>query len=404
MVASASEPNSEPIDLMDLDVFTSGRQYEMFARLRATEPIHWNDEPNGPGFWSVVRYEDVKAAMMDQPRLSNAQGTLLQSRRAEGKLHSLHNMDDPRHAKLRQIAAPYMRGIRVKAWEEMIHAAITGLLDDAELKGHIDVVHDIAARLPMLVFGRLLGVPPEDCPMMVDWTNKITTDDPDYLPDPAMRDVARDELFTYFQDLTEQRRRDPQEDLASVLGAGRVDGELLEWDDLAAYYVLLVAAGNETTRHLISGGIEALHQHPGTWEQLRAEPSRIGAAVEEMLRWVTPVTNIRRTALEDLDLLGERVRKGDKVVAWFASANRDESVFADPETFRLDRAPNPHLAFGWGIHACMGLHLARAETIALFTEIIRRDLAVTPTGPAVPVASNSFTGLKRLPAAVTRVG
>lgn len=401
MVTPASAPSSDHIDLMDLDVFTSGRQYAMFARLRATEPIHWNDEPDGPGFWSVVRYDDVKATMMDQPRLSNAEGTMLQSRRAEGKLHSLHNMDDPRHAKLRQVAAPYLRGIRVKAWEEMIHAAITGLLDEAEAKGHIDVVHDIAARLPMLVLGRVLGVPPEDCPMMVDWTNKITTDDPDYLPDPAMRDVARDELFAYFKDLTEQRRSAPREDLTSVLGAGRIDGELLGWDDLAAYYVLLVAAGNETTRHLISGGFEALHQHPGSWERLRAEPRLVGSAVEEMLRWVTPVTNIRRTALEDLELLGRHVRAGEKVVAWFASANRDETVFENPETFVLDRSPNMHLTFGWGIHACMGLHLARAEATALFTEILRRGLAITSTGPGVPVASNSFTGLKRLPATVT---
>jgi cytochrome P450 len=397
-----SSPASERIDLMDLAAFTSGRQYEMYRVLREAGPIHWNDEPDGPGFWSVFRYEDVKAAMMDQPRLSNAEGTMLPSRRAEGKLHSLHNMDDPRHAKLRKIAAPYMRGIRVKAWEEMIHDAITGLLDEAEAKGHIDVVHDIAARLPMLVLGRVLGVPPEDCPLMVEWTNKITTDDPDYLPDPAMREVARDELFAYFKELTARRRAEPLDDLTSVLGAGRVDGELLEWDDLAAYYVLLVAAGNETTRHLISGGIEALNEHPGSWESLHADPTLVGSAVEEMLRWVTPVTNIRRTALEDHDILGQPVRAGDKVVAWFAAANRDDSVFDDPETFRVDRTPNPHLGFGWGIHGCMGSHLARAETVALFTEILRRGITVGSDGPAVRVASNSFTGLKRLPAAVTR--
>jgi len=397
-----SSPASERIDLMDLAAFTSGRQYEMYRALREAAPIHWNDEPDGPGFWSVFRYEDVKAAMMDQPRLSNAEGTMLPSRRAEGKLHSLHNMDDPRHAKLRKIAAPYMRGIRVQAWQEMIHDAITGLLDEAETKGHIDVVHDIAARLPMLVLGRVLGVPPEDCPLMVDWTNKITTDDPDYLPDPAMREVARDELFAYFKDLTERRRAEPLDDLTSVLGAGRVDGELLEWDDLAAYYVLLVAAGNETTRHLISGGIEALNAHPGSWEALHADHGLVGSAVEEMLRWVTPVTNIRRTALEDHEILGQPVRAGDKVVAWFAAANRDPSVFEDPETFRVDRSPNLHLGFGWGIHACMGSHLARAETTALLAEILGRGLTITADGPAVRVASNSFTGLKRLPATVAR--
>jgi cytochrome P450 len=389
---------------MDLSAFTSGRQYEMFARLRAHDGIHWNEEPDGPGFWSVVRYDDVKAVMMDQPRLSNAEGTLLQSRRAEGKLHSLHNMDDPRHAQLRKIAAPYMRGIRVQSWQQMIHDAIAGLLDEAEAAEHIDVVRDIAARLPMLVLGRVLGVPPQDCSLMVDWTNKLTTDDPDYLPDPAMRDQARDELIAYFRDLTERRRAEPGDDLTSILAAGRIDGELLGWPDLAAYYVLLVAAGNETTRHLISGGIEALNAHPEAWETLHAQPELVGSAVEEMVRWVSPVTNIRRTALEDLELFGQTVRAGQKVVAWFAGANRDETVFDDPDTFRIDRSPNPHLGFGWGIHSCMGSHLARAETTALFAEIIRRGLTIRSEGEPVRVESNSFTGLKRLPARVVRNG
>jgi cholest-4-en-3-one 26-monooxygenase len=389
---------------MDLDIFTSGRQHEIFAVLRAKAPVHWNDEPDGPGFWSVFRYEDVKNAMTDQPRLSNADGTMLASRRAEGKLHSLHNMDDPRHAKLRRISAPYLRGVRVQAWQEMIHDAVTGLLDKAEARQHVEVVHEIAAQLPMLVLGRVLGVPAEDCPLMVDWTNKITTDDPDYLPDPALREQARDELFAYFKELTEQRRRAPREDLTSVLAAGRIDGQLLDWDDLAAYYVLLVAAGNETTRHLVSGGIEALSATPGAWQSLHDNPALVASAVEEMLRWVSPVTNIRRTALEDLDLLGQRVRTGQKVVAWFASANRDETVFEAPETFLPARSPNAHLGFGWGIHSCLGAHLARAEAVALFAETVRRGVTIAVDGPPVRVASNSFTGLKRLPATVTRAG
>jgi cytochrome P450 len=389
---------------MDMEVFTSGRQYELFSWLRQHKPIHWNDEPDGPGFWSLVRYDDVRAAMMDQPRLSSADGTQLASRRAEGKLHSLHNMDEPRHGKLRRIAAPYLRGIRVESWRSLIYDAITDLLDDAEAKGHIDVVHEIAARLPMLVLGRVLGVPAEECGQMVDWTNRITTDDPDYLPDPALRDQARDELFAYFKDLTDERRRNPQDDLVSVLGQGRIDGELLGWDDLAAYYVLLVAAGNETTRHLISGGTLAFHEHPQAWEAVTKTPEMVGSAVEEMLRWVTPVACIRRTALEDLELLGEQIREGEKVVVWFGSANRDETVFSDPERFVPDRTPNVHLTFGWGIHACMGAHLARAETAALFTELLRRGLTLRVDGPPARLESNLFNGIKRLPAIVARNG
>lgn len=394
----------DQIDLMDMDVFTSGRQHELFMRLRESTPIHWNDEPDGPGFWSLFRYADVRAAMLDQPRLSSADGTQLASRRAEGKLHSLHNMDDPRHSQLRRIGAPFLRGIRVKSWQEFIHDAITGLLDEAEAAGRIDAVHDIAARLPMLVLGRVLGVPAEDCPLMVDWTNRITTDDPDYLPDPAMRETARDDLFAYFKELTDERRRTPQDDLVSVLGAGRIDGELLSWDELAAYYVLLVAAGNETTRHLISGGIEAFHEHPGAWEAVRANPDMVGSSVEEMLRWITPVACIRRTALDDLEWHGETIRKGQKVIAWFSSANRDETVFEEPQTFRPDRTPNLHLTFGWGIHACMGAHLARAEAAALFTEIIDRGLSITVDGPGARLESNLFNGFKRLPATVVRTG
>ena len=395
-------PASDQIDLMDLEVFTSGRQHELFSRLRAMGPIRWNDEPDGPGFWSLFRYEDARAAMTDQPRLSNADGTQLASRRAEGALHSLHNMDDPRHSLLRRIGAPYLRGIRVESWRAFIHDAITGLLDQAEDRGHVDAVHDLAARLPMLVLGRVLGVPAEDCPQMVEWTNRITSDDPDYVPDPAMRDQAREDLFAYFKDLTDERRNEPQDDLVSVLGAGRIDGELLSWDELAAYYVLLVAAGNETTRHLISGGIEAFDAHPGAWAAVRADPALVGSSVEEMLRWVTPVACIRRTALEDLELHGQQVRAGQKVVTWFSSANRDESVFEAAQTFRPDRAPNFHLTFGWGIHACMGAHLARAETSALFTEIIDRGLSLQVDGPPARLESNLFNGLKRLPVAVTR--
>ena len=389
------------IDLMDLSMFVGGREMEAYDELRASDPVHWNPpSERGPGFWALTRYADVKAAASDHARLSSADGTQIVDRKVEGKLASLHNMDDPEHAKLRKVAFPQLRAIKIREWQTAIDASVATLLDEAAERGRFDMVDLIAARLPMLVLSQVMGVPAEDGPRMVDWTNRLTSSDPDHqAAGPALAE-AREEVMGYFERLTEERRREPQDDLVSVLAHGTKDGKPLTWEELAAYYIVIVAAGNETTRHLIAGATLALHETDGAWDRIVADAERLGPAVEEMFRFVSPVASMRRTALSD-HRIGERdVAAGDKVVLWFAAANRDPDVFDDPHEFVIDRAPNPHLTFGWGIHFCLGVHLARAEVRAFFGEAAARGMRFDVVGEPVRVRHNLFRGWSQLPVEV----
>lgn len=391
------------IDLTDMRPFVQGRQHDLFQALRDDDPLHWNDESDGGrGFWSLSRYDDVRAGAADHERLSSAEGTQLAERRVEGRLHSLHNMDEPEHGKLRRIAIPYLRAVKIKRWQQSIAESVTQLLDEAEEKGEIEFVHAVSANLPIRVLARVLGVPAEDCATLAELSNVAHIQDPEYVTSDDQREAAREELFAYFKDLSDKRRADPQDDLVSVLVQGTIDDRPLSWDQLAAYYIVLMAAGNETTRHLISGAVDAFHRFPDEWQRLRADRRLLVPAVEEMFRWVTPVAFMRRTALEPMNWHGRTIRAGDKVVLWFGSANRDERVFDDPARFVVDRTPNDHLTFGWGVHFCMGAHLARAEVMSLFGEILDRRIGIRLTGPPERLEASMFTGIKRMPAAIVR--
>lgn len=391
------------IDLTDMRPFVAGTQHELFRVLRDHDPLHWNDETDGGrGFWSLTRYADVRDGATDHERLSSAEGTQLAERRVEGKLHSLHNMDEPEHGKLRRIAIPYLRAVKIKRWQESIAESVSRLLDEAEEAGEVEFVHAVSANLPIRVLARVLGVPAEDCAHLAELSNVAHIQDPEYVTTDAEREVAREQLFDYFKDLTAKRRADPQDDLVSVLVQGEIDGEPLSWEQLAAYYIVLMAAGNETTRHLISGAVDAFHRFPEEWERLRADRALLAPAVEEMFRWVSPVAFMRRTALAPIEWHGRTIEPGQKVVLWFGSANRDERVFADPDRFRIDRTPNDHLTFGWGIHFCMGAHLARAEVNALFGQMLDRGLTVRQTSLPHRLEASMFAGIKRMPVTVTR--
>ncbi|GAB25491.1 putative cytochrome P450 [Gordonia polyisoprenivorans NBRC 16320 = JCM 10675] len=387
---------------MDISIFSADREMPLLDELRSTDPVHWNPPSAlGPGFWALTRYEDVKAAAYDNTRLSSASGTQIVDRKVEGKLASLHNLDDPEHAKLRKIAVPHLRSVKIKQWQEMIDEAVTYLLDDVTSRDdEFDMVHTVSARLPMLVLSRVLGVPAQDAPKMVDWTNRLTSSDPADQVDATSLAEARDEVMSYFEMLTELRRREPGHDLISVLANGEKDGRPLTWDELAAYYIVLVAAGNETTRHAVSGGTILFDRNRSAWERLVADRSALNPAVEEVLRWVSPVAAMRRTALEPMTIGGKDITAGDKVVLWFSAANRDPEVFDDPHAFRIDRTPNEHLTFGWGVHFCLGAHLARAEIRAFFTEALRRNIHFEVTGSPVRVEHNIFRGWTDLPVCI----
>lgn len=386
------------IDLMDLRPFEAGSDHELFRTLRDEDPLHWNEEPDGPGFWSVTRYDDVKHVASDWESFTVTQGTQIQNRRAEGEgARSIHHVDPPEHGPLRKIAASHIRPVKVRALEADITKVIDDLLDQYVGAGEFDLVANISAQLPLVMIGRLLGAPLEDCGNLLRWTNQMASEDPDYSEGPETAVKARDEVFTYFRALEAERRGCPADDLVSVLAAAELDGVPLARGYLDAYYLILMVAGNETTRNLLSGGTLALHQTPGAWDALYEDPSRVRVAVEEMTRWVTPVLSMRRTATHDLQMHGKDVKAGDKIVMWFCSANSDERAFENADQFRIDRFPNEHLGFGWGEHACIGANLARLEAKLFYSRIIERGLRLEVAGDARRLQSNFFRGIKSLP-------
>ena len=393
-------------DLMNVAVSLEGREMDLLAEIRATDPVFWNEPSSmGPGFWSLTRYADVKLGATEATRLSSAQGTQIMDRRVEGHgAAALHNMDAPEHAKLRKITIPHLRQTKIKQWQDIIDRTAAYLVDEAVAQdGVFDLVGVVAARMPMLVLAQVLGVPEQDAPKMVDWTNRLTSSDPDDVVDADALAAARTEVLDYFARLSEERRANPSTDLVSILVTGEKDGVKLTWEELAAYYIVLVAAGNETTRQLIAGGTIALHETPGAWDRLETE-DLLDSAIEEMLRYVSPVSGLRRTATEDLEIGGKTIRAGDRVMLWFSAANRDPEVFEAPDEFRIDRTPNDHLSFGWGVHFCLGAHLARAEGKALFAEVLRRGIRFELAGEPTRVGFNIFRAWREVPVRVVPAG
>lgn len=386
----------QSIDLMDLEPFISGTENAMLARLRENEPLHWNDEAGGPGFWSVTRYDDVVRVVNDPETFINGDGTQILSRKVEGGTSTVHNTDPPRHGKLRKLAAPHLRAVRIKEWQGVIDRSVDAILDDIEARGEVEFVHSASALLPIQALGQVLGVPLEDCGLLLDWTNRVVSDDPEYMVRPDEKERAREEMFAYFKELSEQRRQEPRNDIVSKLVKAELDGEPLPWDDLAAYYFVLVGAGNETTRNLLTGMVLAFDEFPDQWDMLVADRSLVRPAIEEMLRYISPIRAMRRTATKDLQWGEASIKAGDKVVCWFQSANRDPAMFAEPDSVRIDREDNEHVGFGWGIHACMGSHLARAEATAFLNKVLDRGLRIRPLGPPDRLHTNQFHAFKRL--------
>ncbi len=382
------------VDLMDLDAFVAGRDHELFAHLRDTAPLHFNAEPDGPGFWSLTRYDDIKWACGDAELFSSAGGTQIQDRRAEGKgKPSMHNMDAPRHRELRRILVDrFSRKGTEDHQLDRAHAVVDTLLDRALEQVEGDMVALVSEQLPLQVFGTWLGVPTGDLDRVVRWVNVFgAAEDPEFVTDPQQLDDIRHDLFAYFSALTEERRRHPQDDLISALVAARPGGAPLELDELLPYYLLLMFAGNDTTRNLVSWATLALPENPG------AIDAPIPVLVEELLRWSSPIYCMRRTTSAPFERHGVTVEAGEKVVMWFASANRDPRVFADADRFDPRRNPNKHVAFGWGSHFCLGSHLARLETEILLQRIRERRIRIEVLGPPDRLRSNFVRGIKRLP-------
>jgi cytochrome P450 len=290
----------------------------------------------------------------------------------------------------------------IERLNESVAANAREIVDDFAAAGGGDFVEDVAAELPLRVLAELLGVPREDRHLLFDWSNRlIGSDDPEFGGgDPMQFAAAFMEMFSYGNNIADDRRANPRDDLVSVIANAEVEGERLTQVEFNMFWLLLVIAGNETTRNLLSGGTLALIEHPDQRDRLLTDPALLPTAIEEMLRFVSPVIHFRRTATQDTEVAGQPIASGDKVVVYYVSANRDETVFADPDRFDVARTPNEHVAFGVGPHFCLGAHLARQEIGTMFTLLLERVPRLELTGPVQRMQSAFINGIKHLPVAI----
>jgi len=400
---------SDFIDLADHDNFVDAVPHEAFARLRHEDPVHWNPEPNGRGFWAVTRYEDIRTVHRT-PEVFSSEigGTSLEDLEPEHieARKSMIDMDPPRHDELRALVNRRFTPKAVGVWEEQVRKVVREVLDEALPKGEFDFVHEIASEIPMQVFAEILGVPQEERREIIEIGDRLLGNaDPEYAHDgdddahrhlPFSSPAALD-MFAFGRRIADERRQHSREDIMSdLVKAGLTQREM------DVYFVLLATAGNETTRHTISHGLIALDEHPDQRERLRAGFGELGrTAAEEMLRWATPVHHFRRTAALDTELGGTEIHAGDKVTTWFVSGNRDETVFEQPMRFDVGRTPNPHMTFGpGGVHHCLGAHLAKMEVRITFEDLLSRGVELELTGAPERLRSNFFNGIKRMPVRV----
>ncbi len=387
-----------------------------FATLRRERPISFHKElsfgpiPAGPGYWALTRYADILEASRTPEIFCSGRGSNI------GDLPepfldffgSMINMDDPRHARLRRIVSRGFTPRVLANVEADVQRVASRIVDDICEKGSCDFVTEVAATLPLEIICNMMGIDRSEHRYVFDRTNVILgAGDPEYVSDPtliipALLQAGAD-LAELMRNLAAKRQTDPQDDLTSTLIHAEVDGERLEPQELASFFVLLVVAGNETTRNAIAHGLLALHEHP---EQRRIWESDFAAiaptAVEEIVRWATPVIHFRRTATRDAELGGQAIKAGEKVVLWYASANRDEAAFPNADRFDVRRTPNEHVGFGGpGPHFCLGAHLARREISVIFQELFKRLPDIEVSGPPERLASFFINGIKHLPASFT---
>jgi cholest-4-en-3-one 26-monooxygenase len=394
-------------DLIDPERYARrGYPHDAWTRLRAEAPVaHFAPEGWQP-FWAITKHADVLELAKQPERFSSAKGiTLVRAGVVIPPSEMVVMLDPPKHGPVRRVANGRFTPRAVRTQRPDIERIATETIDSslgAEASGELDFVERIAAPFPLGVIAWILGVPADDWQHLFRWTNEVIgKDDAEYrrpgeTPGQTIK-RARGEVHAYFRQLIAQRRDHPQDDLMSELLTGEIEGKALNDEQLVSYCELLVEAGNETTRNAISGGLLALSEHPGEWERLQAHPELLPDAVEEILRWVSPISHFTRTATEDYKLRDATIRAGEQVALYFGSANRDEEVFEDPFMFKIDRSPNPHLAFGFGEHFCMGAHVARVEIETIFRHLLGRMRTLEVVGTVERLSSITNGSIKRLP-------
>ena len=416
MSAVSPYTSVDEIDLSALEFWQLSQEerHAAFALLRRDGPIRFHQEfepppeiplPKGPGFWSLTRHADVVAASRNAEVFCSGKGSQIADLPQEMNefFGSMINMDDPRHARLRRIVSRGFTPRALQALERDVQSRARTVVDRVLEKEECDFVSEIAAPLPLEIVCDLMGLPKEHTSFVFEQSNIILgLGDPEYVA-PGQNVLmaamtAANELVALMKEIARERRGNPRDDLTSKLLDADIDGDALDEQELASFFVLLVVAGNETTRNAISHGMKALCDHPDERRKWAADFERIApTAVEEIVRWATPVIHFRRTATRDTEIGGQTVREGEKVVLWYNSANRDDAVFDEPGRFDVTRNPNEHVGFGGpGVHHCLGANLARREMTVMFREIFARLPELEIAGPPELLQSNFIHGIKRM--------
>ena len=392
------------IELWDPDTFVEAPPHEFLAELRRTQPVYWQDMPDEPGFWAVLKHADLTAVAREPVLFSASEGGVVMENLDEVGLvrmrDMLLSMDPPRHIAYRRPLVPSFKAKVIGAMDGQIRTICRGIMERAREEQELEFVHQVAAQLPTQVIGELVGLPREDWPRIQAWAERNTSGQ-----DAEITDVTDAEygdsnvnMAMYAIELAGRRRAElPREDLLSLIIAGNFGDGPMSDIEFGSFFVQLITAANDTTKSMLSGGLLALIEHPDQQAELRADPGLIPGAVEEVLRYANPLHYFRRTATGNTVLRGMEIKEGDKVLMYYTSANRDEDVFADPQSFDIHRNPNPQLSFGIGEHFCLGAHLARLEGKIFFEELLDTFAAFELTGEPRRVRSNLNNGLKELP-------
>jgi len=406
----SAAPNLEGLSLDTLDVISpehyekNGYPHPEWTYLRKHAPVYYFDRGNYDPFWAITKHADIveigknPTDWIIEPRIAVFDRSVPVD---VEKLRHLLSMDPPEHRDYRNVTAKQFTPRMTKHWEPKVQRITREILDEAAAKGDCDFVQDVAAPITIAVIAEMLGVPGSDWKLLFKWTNEsIAPEDPEFQQGRTTDETlqqSRAELFQYFTALANERARSPKDDIISVVVQGKVNGKPIAPFELLSYYLLLVVAGNETTRNAMTGGMLAFEENPDQWRALRANEALLDPAVEEIVRWVTPVIQFTRQATRDMTVRGVKIPKGDYVCLFYGSGNRDEDIFADPFAFRIDRSPNDHVGFGRGEHVCLGAHLARLELRTVYQQIRERLESFERTGPAERVRSSFVGGIKRAP-------